>query len=89
VLKRVHLQGRADKGVARDDQGRDQPRSRKVADIAASPLVCYSVEDRAAFAYLKIAANAAVVEDAAQRQAKWDRAFPRFSPAGRRGTISS
>jgi general stress protein 26 len=61
------------------------PRSRKVADIAASPLVCYSVEDRAAFAYLTIAANAAVVEDAAQRQAKWDPGLAPFFPGGPEG----
>ena len=61
------------------------PRSRKVADIAASPRVCYSVEDRAAFAYLTIAADAAVVEDFAQRRAKWDPGLAAFFPGGPEG----
>lgn len=61
------------------------PRSRKVADIAVSPRVCYSVEDRAAFAYVTIAADAAVVEDAAQCRAKWDPGLATFFPAGPEG----
>jgi general stress protein 26 len=61
------------------------PRSRKVADIAVSALVCYSVEDRAAFAYLTIAANAAVIEDAGQRRAKWDSGLAPFFPGGPEG----
>jgi hypothetical protein len=56
-----------------------------VADIAAGPLVCYSVEERAAFAYLAIAADAAVVEDAVQRRAKWDRGLAAFFPGGPEG----
>lgn len=65
------------------------PRSRKVADIAVGPPGCYSVEDRAAFAYLTIEANAAVVEDAGQRRAKWDPGLAPFFPGGRRETILS
>ena len=61
------------------------PRSRKVADIAVSPLVCYSAEDWAAFAYLTIAANAAVVEDASQCRAKWDSGLAPFFPGGPEG----
>ncbi len=61
------------------------PRSRKVADITASPLACYSVEDRAAFAYLTIAANAAVSEDAAERRAKWEPGLAAFFPGGPEG----
>ena len=61
------------------------PRSRKVTDIAVSPLVCYSVEDRAAFAYLTIVANAAVSDDAAQRRAKWDPGLVAFFPGGPEG----
>ena len=61
------------------------PRSRKVTDIAVRPLVCYSVEDRAAFAYLTIVANAAVSDDAAQRRAKWDPGLAAFFPGGPEG----
>jgi general stress protein 26 len=61
------------------------PRSRKVADIAVSALVCYSVEDRAEFAYLTVEASAAVSEDASQRRAKWNPGLAAFFPGGPEG----
>ncbi|CAJ63469.1 MULTISPECIES: pyridoxamine 5'-phosphate oxidase family protein [Frankia] len=60
------------------------PRSRKVADIAANPdiQVIYAVEDRAAFAYLSVAATVSVVDDERERAAKWEDGLAAFFPAG-------
>lgn len=58
------------------------PRSRKAADVSAGREACYSVEDRAAFAYVTVTGRAAVCGDAGQRRAKWESGLAAFFPGG-------
>ncbi|WP_431930391.1 pyridoxamine 5'-phosphate oxidase family protein [Nonomuraea jabiensis] len=58
------------------------PASRKVADVRRHPQVTYAVEDRGAFAYAAIEAQAEVVDDLAERRAKWSTGHIAFFPDG-------
>jgi general stress protein 26 len=61
------------------------PASRKAAEISRHRKVSYAVEDRAAFAYLCLHADAELVGDTTERVARWQNGLESFFPAGPAG----
>lgn len=61
------------------------PASRKAAEISRHRTVSYAVEDRAAFAYLCLYAEAELVGDTAERVARWEAGLAAFFPDGPTG----
>lgn len=59
------------------------PRSRKVADVRASPWpVVYAVEDRQAFAYVTVSGEPSLIDDDTRRRALWQDGLRAFFPGG-------
>ncbi|WP_306361236.1 pyridoxamine 5'-phosphate oxidase family protein [Nocardia sp. CC227C] len=84
---RVHTRLVQHAGVDADDTiwiG-TSPKSRKAADIAASPEVTYAVEDRPGIAYACVYATATIVDDPEERKARWVNGFELFFPGGPEG----
>ncbi len=75
--------------VGVDDDGTvwigTSPASRKAAEVSRGPHVSYAVEDRAAFAYVCLQADAEVVDDVAERVARWEEGLKSFFPDGPAG----
>ncbi|MFI6522796.1 pyridoxamine 5'-phosphate oxidase family protein [Spirillospora sp. NPDC050679] len=61
------------------------PASRKAAEVSRHGAVSYAVEDRAAFAYLCLQADAELVDDMAERTARWQDGLEAFFPDGPAG----
>ncbi|NUT39156.1 MAG: pyridoxamine 5'-phosphate oxidase family protein [Thermoactinospora sp.] len=61
------------------------PASRKAAEISRHRLVTYAVEDRAAFAYVCLQADAELVDDEDERVARWQDGLEAFFPDGPAG----
>ncbi|MFI6483151.1 pyridoxamine 5'-phosphate oxidase family protein [Nonomuraea sp. NPDC050663] len=61
------------------------PASRKAAEISRHRMVTYAVEDRAAFAYVCLQADAELVRDKDERVARWQDGLEAFFPDGPAG----
>jgi general stress protein 26 len=61
------------------------PASRKAAEVSRHRKVSYAVEDRAAFAYVCLHADAELVEDVTERVARWQDGLESFFPDGPAG----
>jgi general stress protein 26 len=61
------------------------PASRKAGEISRHRKVSYAVEDRAAFAYLCLHADADLVGDTTERVARWQNGLESFFPDGPAG----